>query len=73
MSRKKIVVRLELHGPLKDRFEYLMQHYQTASYTELVRLLINMRYEQLQKDKHISWRSWLVKVVPQTIDLKAAP
>ncbi len=50
-SKEKIVIRLELNGPIRDKFKALMQYYGCETYTALVRLLISMKSEQLEKPK----------------------
>jgi len=49
--KEKIVVRVELQGPIKKKFEQLMRHYGTPTYTSLVRLLIDLKAEWLERGK----------------------
>lgn len=48
MKRESLVVRLELKGYLKEKFDFLMKIYGASTYKSLVELLITERYEQIK-------------------------
>jgi len=44
-------MRLDLNGSLKEKFEFLKKYYETPTNTALLRQLINMKYEEIKKQK----------------------
>jgi len=47
-ERESLVIRLELRGYLKEKFDFLMKLYGASTYKSLVELLITERYEQIK-------------------------
>jgi len=48
-KRDKIVVRLDLSGYLKEKFDYLMTRYGASTYKGLIEMLITEKYEQMNQ------------------------
>lgn len=44
-------MRLELEGKLKDRFKFLMSHYEQKTNVGLLKLLIILKYDEVEKEK----------------------
>lgn len=54
MSKEKVFIRVDLDGPLAEKFNILKQKKGIKNSTELIRILITQEYERIMGSQQIS-------------------